>query len=683
LALSGYPGCRGGRSARARFRLPAAAPVLTELRCTYRLQLLPHLDFREARALVPYLRRLGVSHLYLSPSMQARSGSTHGYDVVQPTRISADLGGEDEFRALCQAGLGVVLDVVPNHMAASPDENPLWRDPLLRAKFFDLEWRTGGARRFFDIADLAGVRMEDPEVFEATHVKVIELVRDGLVDGIRVDHPDGLADPARYLQRLRQSGIERVWVEKILEPGEPLRDWPVEGTTGYGFANDVTALFVDPAAERPLDDLYREVSGERRSFADCARAAKLEQAATTFEPEVEWLRARLGGVADEIDLASALAAFPVYRTYVDPDTDLVDDLDRSAVAEAALPPRLARILLLEERGHDAFVIRFQQTTPAVMAKGVEDTSFYRYNRLLCLNEVGGDPGRFSLALDDFHDHNLDRGRRFPHELLATQTHDTKRSGDVRARLCAISWLPDEWLRLVREWRRVGAPLRRGPAPDGNEEYFVYQTLAAVWPLEPDRLEGYLRKALREAKTNTSWIDPDDDWERGVVGFALGLARHRPFLDTFEPFVERLAELGERIALAQTLLKLTCPGVPDIYQGDELWSLNLVDPDNRRAVDWELRTRLLGELYAGAAPRRETWKLYLVWKTLGLRARRADAFRGDYEPLDAGPDVCAFLRGGEVLVAVATRPRATFDPPGGFDDVLGGGAHGLWLLERAA
>src|SRR5581483_8717400 len=391
----------------------------------------PHLDFRRAEALVPYLRDLGVSHLYLSPSMQARSGSTHGYDVVDPTHLSDDLGGEEAFRSLCRAGLGVVLDIVPNHMAASDEENPFWRDPLRRAKFFDVEWRTGGVRRFFDIGDLAGVRMEDPEVFEATHSKVAELVRAGLVDGVRVDHPDGLANPARYLHRLRETGVERVWVEKILEAGEQLRDWPVCGTTGYEFANDVTGLFVDAAAEESLTELYSSFTGEERSFAEIALEAKLEQARTTFEPEVDRLLAQLGQNDLELDLPRALASFHVYRTYVDPDTGEVDGLDRQAITEARLPSRLAALLALEERGHDAFVIRFQQTTPPVMAKGVEDTAFYCYNRLLCLNEVGGDPGRWSVSIDEFHARNLERARRFPLQMLTTQTHDTKRSGDVR------------------------------------------------------------------------------------------------------------------------------------------------------------------------------------------------------------------------------------------------------------
>src|SRR3954453_18085176 len=259
---------------------------MPDLRATYRLQLSPDFGFAAARELLPYLRELGVSHLYLSPSLQARAGSGHGYDVVDPTRISDDLGGETEFRAMCtaahDAGLGVILDVVPNHMAASAEENQFWRDRELRARFFDWDPESGWYRRFFDVGELAGVRVEDPEVFEATHAKVLELVGDGLVDGLRIDHPDGLASPREYLERLRARGVDRVGVEKILEPGEPLRDWPVEGTTGYEFANDVTALFVDPAGEQPMTELYAEVTGERRAFAEVAHEAKLEVARTTF-----------------------------------------------------------------------------------------------------------------------------------------------------------------------------------------------------------------------------------------------------------------------------------------------------------------------------------------------------------------------------------------------------------------
>ncbi len=600
-----------------------------DVRATYRLQLGPGLGFGEARELVPYLRELGVSHLYLSPSLQARPGSTHGYDVVDPTRVSEDLGGEEELRALCSAGLGVVLDIVPNHMAAA-DENPFWRDPLWRAKFFDLDWRTGFHRRFFDVGELAGVRMEDPEVWEVTHAKVVELAQDGVIDGVRVDHPDGLANPRRYLERLRESGIERVWVEKILEPGERLRpEWPVEGTTGYEFLNDVTPLFVDPVAEEPLTRLYAELTGETRTFAEVAAEAKLEQARDTFTDEAAQLASRL---PFEADVQQALASFHVYRTYVEPDAGLVTDADRQAVAEAGLPDELARILLLDERGHDAFVLRFQQTTPPVHAKGVEDTAFYRWNRFVALNEVGGDPDRFSLSVAAFHAANLARP---PGGLLATTTHDTKRSGDVRARLVAIADDPSAWEAIVRPraegWR------------DKNEAYLILQTVVGAWPLTPERLDGYLEKALREAKVHTTWIDQDHEWEAGAKAWAVSLLAD----EELGAYAERLSTRAAQVVRGTTLLKLTVPGVPDIYQGDELPFLALVDPDNRRPVDFDARRRLL----ASASP---PPKLDLIRRALALRARRPAAFAGWYEPVEAPEDVVAFSRGGEVLVAVALR-----------------------------
>jgi (1->4)-alpha-D-glucan 1-alpha-D-glucosylmutase len=626
------------------------------LRATYRLQLRPGFGFREARELVPYLRDLGISHLYLSPALQARAGSTHGYDVVDPTRLSDELGGEDEYRALCSSGLGVVQDIVPNHMAAS-DENPFWRDPLWRAKFFDLDWRTGSHRRFFDVGELAGVRMEDPEVWEVTHAKVAELARDGLIEGVRVDHPDGLSNPRRYLERLREAGVPRVWVEKILEPGERLRpDWPVEGTTGYEFMNDVTALFADPAAEEPLTALYAELTGERRSFAEVAHEAKLEQARTTFADEAAQLAAKL---PFDVDVPQALAALHVYRTYVEPDTGEVAPEDRTAIEEAGLPAELARVLLLEERGHDAFVVRFQQTTPPVHAKGVEDTAFYRWHRWTALNEVGGDPGRFSLSVAGFHEACLARP---PGTMLATTTHDTKRSGDVRARLLAAAAEPGEWAAIVRPriegWR------------DPNEAYLILQTVIGAWP-SPERLEEYLDKALREAKLNTNWLEQDHEWEAGAKAFGVSLLAD----EELRAYAERVGERARRIVLGQTLLKLTTPGVPDVYQGDELPLLALVDPDNRRPVDFELRRRLLGS--ADEPP-----KLRLIRETLALRARRPGAFAGAYEQVEAGEDVVAFTRGGEVLVAVAVRGDLSGfrPPPGEWHELLRDDA--LLLAERA-
>jgi (1->4)-alpha-D-glucan 1-alpha-D-glucosylmutase len=651
---------------------PAAGTHMTApLRATYRLQLGTDLDFAAARELVPYLASLGVSHVYLSPSFQARPGSTHGYDVVDPGKISDALGGEDGLRALAgtahEHGMGLILDVVPNHMAAD-DANRYWADPRLRPRFFDLDTEATigpGRRRFFDIDDLAATRIEDPEVFEVMTQLPIRLVEEGVVDGLRIDHPDGLADPEQYLRRLRERGVEHVWVEKILTPPEPLRDWPVDGTVGYEFANDVTALFVDPAAEATLTDLYTSLVGDARAFGELAAEAKLEQASTTFQPEVDRLR-RLWRDAPELE--RALSSLPVYRTYVEPATGRVEEADRAVLAEAAGLPDAIRAAVLLQRDDGAtsdarraeFVTRFQQTTPPVMAKGVEDTAFYRYVRLLALNEVGGDPSRWSVSVDDFHAANAERARRVPRNLLVSTTHDTKRSGDVRARLCGLTAMPDEWAGAVRSWFEVNAELRdeRLGAPTPAEEYLIYQTLVGAWPIDEDRLAGYLEKALREAKVSSNWIEPDEAHEAAVQRFAAALLEHGPFRYGFDAVAARVTEIGERIALAQTLLKLTVPGLPDVYQGDELWALSLVDPDNRRPVDWAARRAALRELQDGAAPTRETVKLHLVWKALDLRRRRPETFAGDYVPIPAGDDVIAFLRGDAVLVAAGVRDGAT-------------------------
>jgi (1->4)-alpha-D-glucan 1-alpha-D-glucosylmutase len=616
-------------------------------RCTYRLQLTEQFGFRAAREIaVPYVAELGASHLYLSPSLQARHGSTHGYDVTDPTRVSDDLGGEAELRALCaaarDAGLGVVLDIVPNHMATSEEENSFWHDRELRARFFDWDAATGWYRRFFDIGDLAGVRVEDPAVFEETHAKVLELLHDGLLDGLRIDHPDGLANPREYLERLRGAGAAHVWVEKILEPGEALRDWAVEGTTGYEFANDVTALFVDPSGEQPLTELYGELTGERHSFAELAAEAKLEIARGTFEQEFDRLRA----LAPLDGLEQAAASLHVYRTYVEPAAGRVDEVDRRA--NAVLPAELQRVLHLEERSPqlDEFVVRWQQTTGPVMAKGVEDTAFYRYFRLTALNEVGGNPERFSLDPDGFHAGCVERLRRFPNWLLASQTHDTKRAGDVRARIGALAGMHERWAERVRSWREL-----TGGMDDPNEEYLVWQTLVGAWPIVPRRLERYLEKALREAKRTTSWLEPNEAHERRVLQFVRSLYENQAFLDDFEPFVQEVAAAGEHASLGALLLRLTVPGLPDLYQGDEFWSLNLVDPDNRRPIDWQRRYRARGQ----TAVTRETMKFQLLRRVLRLRAAHPDAFAGSYEPLELGPARIGFVRGGLIRVVVPLRP----------------------------
>ena len=677
----------------------AAHAGALELRATYRLQLTREFGFAQARALVPYLRDLGISHLYLSPSFQARPGSTHGYDVIDPRRVSEDLGGESELRALSgaarDAGLGVILDVVPNHMAVD-DANHYWADPELRAKFFDIEPSTWVYRRFFDIGDLAGVRQEDPEVFEETHELVFKLVREKVIDGVRIDHPDGLADPAEYLARLRDHGVGRVWVEKILDPGERLRDWPVCGTVGYEFLNDVCALFIDPAGEAPLTALWKQVSGDARPFGEIAHEAKLEQIRGPFAQDVDRLlreadgdaHGKYGSEAPKSELQHALASLPVYRTYVEPRIGRVDDADRRAIAESEMAPDIAATLLLERAAPAGFVTRFQQTTPAVMAKGVEDTAFYRYARLLALNDVGGDPSRFGVDVPSFHAANAKRAERFPLNMLTTMTHDAKRSADVRARIGALASMPDEWAAHVERWMTMTDRLRSDGAPDDVERYFIFQTLLGAWVISPDRVEEYMEKALREAKRNTNWVEQNHEWEAAVKRFVRALYSDQAFIADFEPFVVRAAERGDRAALGQLVLKLTVPGTPDIYRGDELPFRALVDPDNRRPVDFDYNQAMLRRLMGGSPPSAETHKLFMILRLLGLRGRRPGPFAGGYEPLEAGPAACAFLRGGELLVVVAVRD-APFEgtgtglPAGSWRDVLRGDERSFASREPVA
>ncbi len=652
------------------------AGIGSELRATYRLQLTPAFGFESARLLLPYLRDLGISHLYLSPSLQARHDSTHGYDVIDPTRLSDELGGAGGFRALADeaqgAGMGIVLDIVPNHMAVDP-ENRFWAEETLRRRFFDIDPATGRWRRFADIDGMAGVRQEDGEVFDETHRLILELVDAGLVDGLRIDHVDGLADPAGYLDRLHAGGAQRIWVEKILAADERLPDWPVSGTVGYEFSNEVVGLFIDPAGEAELTAVWERVSGDKRPFGAWALEAKLEQALTTFRPELERL-ARVAGAPVSPDQGpepgtqpggpTGAAIWPPQSPLGGSPSDA--SVDRLALAAASLP--VYRTYVAPQAGE--FITRFQQTTPAIMAKGVEDTAFYRYGRLLALNDVGGDPERFGIGVQRFHATCAERAVRFPEGLLTTMTHDAKRSGDLRARLASLAGMAGEWRLSVERWMGLTERLLDGGAPDEIERYYIFQTLVGCWPIELERLQTHLRKALREAKRNTSWVAQDEDWEQAVMRFVAALTSDPDFIAELEPFATTVARAGERIALAQLVLKLTTPGVPDFYQGDELELLALVDPDNRRPVDWGLRRTRLAHLIGGGRPGESDRKLWITSRLLGLRARRAAPFTGDYEPLDAGEDACAFVRGGEVLTVV-TLPRAgaereptLVDPPAG-------------------
>ena len=656
---------------------------MTELRATYRLQLNSSFGFDDARSLMPYLSELGISHLYLSPVWQAREGSTHGYDVVDPRRVSSELGGENGLRALAaaarEAGMGLVLDVVPNHMAANAG-NPFWSDPELRGRFFDLDPATGRWRRFFDIDDLAGVRQEYSEVIETTHAKVLELVRDGVADGLRIDHPDGLADPAEYLQRLRDGGAERVWVEKILDPAERLRDWPVSGTVGYEFLNDVCALFVDPAGE-PLTALWESVSGDRRGFGEVAHEAKHEQVLGAFAPERDRLH-RVCPAIDLDDLSRALAALPVYRTYVEPAAGTVFDLDRADVA--GLTEAVRHRLLLEVAAEE-FVTRFQQTTPAIMAKGVEDTAFYRYSRLLALNDVGGDPSRFSIDVDRFHAGCLERAERFPLNLLTTMTHDAKRSADVRARIGALA---SDRGRVARVRGAVdgadrAAALGRGagrrgavlPVPDAR------RSVADL--LRADRRVHAEGRCARRSAT-PSWVQQDHEWEAGVEQFCQALYADREFISSLEEFVarRRAARRSRRARTARAEadgarraghLPGRRAGVPGARRPGQPAACRLGAPALSRSHGSR----------GGAAPDADNRKQWLIWKLLALRARRPEAFSGAYEPVDAGPETVSFVRGGVVLVAVRIRAAGgAVDPPdAGWDDVVRDDEHGLAVFER--
>ena len=521
-------------------------------------------------------------------------------------------------------------------------------------------------RRFFAVPTLAGLRVEDPAVFEATHRQVLRLVDDG-VTGLRIDHPDGLADPLGYLNRLR-AAVPGAWlvVEKILEPGEALpASWPVAGTTGYDALAEVTGLFVDPSAEAALSDLYRSLTGDQLTFAQHVEAGKRLIATTTLRPEVR----RLAGLCGSVPRASEaitelLVAFPVYRSYLPEGASQLRAAVDTAVrrqpslagAIAALQPRLADPA-------DELCVRFQQTSGAVMAKGVEDTAYYRYTRFVALNEVGGDPSRFGSGLDGFHAAQAERQRVAPHGMTTLSTHDTKRGEDVRARLAVLAEVPAEWEALVRDLTA------RAPVPNAALGYLLWQTFAGTGFIGRDRMHAYAEKAMREAADGTGWIDPDRRFETAVHA-AVDAAYDRPEIhDRLAAFVEQITPFGRVNSLSQKLVALTMPGVPDVYQGTEVWEDSLVDPDNRRPVDFAARATLLAGL-AGPPRVDETGaaKLWLVSRALRLRRDRPELFTG-YAPVHAsGPardHVVAYDRGG--AVTVATRLPVRLAREGGWRD----------------
>ena len=774
---------------------------------TYRLQLTREFGFAEAADTADYLADLGVSHVYLSPVLEAVPGSRHGYDVTDHARIRAELGGEEGFRALAKRlhgrGLGIILDIVPNHMAV-PDNLSLNRQlwSVLRegrhsryAHWFDIDWaaqddrmlmpvlgaplescmgdlrvedgggpdgepvlryfdhvmplRPGTARRpmrgllesqhyrlawwqdaatelnwrrFFDIATLIGIRVEDPGVFDASHEVIVRLVSDGLVDGLRVDHPDGLADPRGYLRRLA-AATGGVWVvaEKILERGETLpSDWACAGTTGYDALRLVDGLFLDPDGGDALSAAYTRFC--RRSGDDCsadrfatvAEQAKREIADGSLDAEVTRLARLVCSLAPDTAaddaravLTEVLAAFPVYRAYVHPGES------PSAAAEAAIRKaveaakrRLPRRLrgLAADLGAVAlgtrkpvsgaagrageFVVRFQQTTGPVLAKGVEDTACYRWSRLVSLNEVGNDPDRLGVAPGEFHEEAARLAADWPATMTTLSTHDTKRQEDVRARLAVLTESTREWGEQAREWHERAVTLRfygrAAAAVDPDTEYLIWQTLVGAWPISGERLAAYLTKAMREAKRRTSWTSPDQGYEAAVLGLAARALDDPALSESIASFVKGIAGDAGVNSLGAKLVQLTMPGVPDVYQGCEEAALSLVDPDNRRdvafsrmhsdliALDASFDASLRGRIEDGDPVFFSRAKLLVTSRALRLRRARPRWFSGSYEPLaasgHAARHVVAFRRGGRA-VTVVTRLPAGLRRRGGWQDTV--------------
>lgn len=882
---------------------------------TYRLQFHSGFRFEDAREIVPYLRALGISHVYASPFFQARPGSQHGYDICDHNTLNPEVGTREEFdryvETLRAHEMGQIADFVPNHMGIGEWTNTWWMDVLengpssIYAKYFDIDWdpikeelenkvllpvlgdqygrvlekgelkvrykdgaftlhyydnvfpmaprsyglilrvvterlaaqygedefltelrsimtslehlpartekdpakirerarekevvkrrlvrlceecpqvaegiqqrlveiqgnvgdprsfdaldalvgaqayrlafwRTAAEeinyRRFFDINELAAIKTELAEVFEASHRLVFELIRNGAVHGLRIDHVDGLLDPLGYLGKLQKAYREifdlpgdqvglYLLVEKILMEDEELRPtWPVHGTTGYEFTNEVIRLLVDPAAERSVTGTYGKFIGEPLRFNELVYRRKQSVMRLSLASEINVLGHMLNRLSEKnrwyrdftlnslvTAVGEVIACFPVYRTYLVPGRE-TDEIDRRVITRAVNAairrnPAIERsifdflrgILLMEfppnideaaRREHEQFVLKLQQCTGPVMAKGLEDTSFYIFNRLVALNEVGGEPQRFGAEPKAFHEAAEHRRASHPHSMLATSTHDTKRSEDVRARIAAISELPEDWRKHLQRWRTANRKHKRevdgAVAPDANEEYLLYQTLLGSWPLEGldaegeyvGRIQDYMTKAIKEAKVNTSWIQPNDEWDEAVRTFAariLDPAKNNRFLKQFEPFAARIAGLGAINSLTQVVLKCTVPGVPDFYQGNELWDFSLVDPDNRRPVDYERRRRMLESLHGGVDVRGllENWedghiKMFVTLRLLDLRRQYPELFRqGDYTPVESAgshtASCVAFRRqwNGRKLIVIAPRlsARVGFPPTG--------------------
>ncbi len=817
---------------------------------TYRLQVQPDFGFAEIINLLSYFKRLGISHLYLSPVTQPRSASTHGYDVIDHNSIRTEIGGREGFDALAEAaskaGLQIIIDFVPNHAGVGP-RNTYWQDVLAYgphspfAPYFDIDWnpikpelqgkillpflgkpygdvldageitlqyedgyvyaayyenkyrlnpasyrrilsaameaaertepywdlkalhrsyetleayqrdkaealrkrlmllfervdaedvlrgfegnalheileqqfwrlsywKTAGFeinyRRFFDINELVALRMEDDHVFWDAHQLLAELLAMEAVTGVRIDHIDGLFDPHDYLNRLRNVGAGKIWVEKILAPGETLpEEWPVAGTTGYEFMNDVMGVLLDPKGRIPLEKTCRRMIGPYETFRDAAYESKKLVIQSTLSSELFRLSYELDRIS-EADyhtrdftleairqaLSEIVSVFDRYRTYLPYDAATAREViqlavhrarSRNPVAEPTVFDFVADVILGDVREHlnperEAWVGRFQQYTAPVAAKGMEDTAFYRYMPLTALNEVGGEPDEFGQSLHAFHSHARFRAHRYPHNLLATATHDHKRGEDTRMRLIALTDVPELWEETARSLAEIGEDHGSDNAPSASDRYLFYQTLAALWaPTErdalSDRLATYMEKAARESKQQTSWVNPDAAYEEALQDFVRGMIADERTGPALEQLSAELARLGFYNTISQVVLKLTSPGVPDIYQGCELIDLSLVDPDNRRPVDYALRQQYLEEMEMvleepaaeGIRPliesRDERAKLYVTTALLRLRARHPDLFASDCIPLNTDEDGpwISFVRRSSSTSLLVVVPR---------------------------
>lgn len=866
---------------------------------TYRLQLHAGFTFDDAGAVADYLQRLGVSHVYSSPYLQAAPGSMHGYNVVDQERVNEELGGEEGHQRFCarlgEAGLGQILDIVPNHMATRR-QNRYWWDVLENgpssryATWFDIDWnlpevklqnkvmipvlgdqygrvlsqnqlrmehncerfqarymdniyplaprslaiplakaaqyagnatlnfiadslsrlptpgadepgsvlarhrdktviyellhrlceeqpeisaaidraadelnrdhdaldeflnlqyyrlaywRTAdqdlGYRRFFDVNTLIGLRVERAHVFDGTHRRVLDWLEKSVLDGVRVDHPDGLRDPQQYFERLRNRAPD-AWIiaEKILEPGEELREtWPIEGTTGYDFLNVCNRLLIHEEGLGEITKAYASFTHEPVDFAAIAHEKKLNVEHELLGSDVNRLANLFVGICENnrdrrdytrAEIRRALrevaACFSVYRTYVIPERRQVTDEDIRYIDEVVTQAKANRpdldpglldfigdVLTLRASGdlETEFLLRFQQFTSPVMAKGVEDTALYCFNPMVGLNEVGSAPERGGLTIEAFHEYCAKMQALHPQTMNTLATHDTKRSDDVRARLAALTEIPTAWKSMLRRWSRANAQFKTGKYPDRNTEYLLYQTLIGAWPISAERVVPYMEKATREAKQQTSWTAQNGEFEEAMKRFIEAILVSQEFVAELEEFVARILQTGRTNSLAQTLIKYTAPGVPDTYQGGELWDLHLVDPDNRSPVDYEVRRAMLSELEQGLSAeeilqRIDTGlpKLWVSYKTLHLRRQKPEWFGvdGNYLPLLAeGPKknyVVAYLRGNSVATVV---PRCalslgsgwattSLDLPGGRwtniltgDAVQGGRLRVQSLLQR--